>query len=210
MNLAALCGARRQPQRNAALRPQRDRRLPRTEAFAESEPRNRWRVIRISNAYTFVDPQARAKSAETAKSSSKSDFTTGTEGQDSFTSAARRLDTKNPLHECSYGSERGSKTREGAAPDGAVARSEPLKRQGDAEHDIAECGWHLLRDDLHVARPHSGVRCGVRHRTTTKDRNREVKRQRELVPIHSGGGARRRRPTISRCRHWQCHHRRWA
>jgi hypothetical protein len=42
---------------------------------------NRWRVIRTSNAYTFVDPQAK-RAAEAAGFSSKSEFPTGTEGQE--------------------------------------------------------------------------------------------------------------------------------
>jgi hypothetical protein len=40
--------------------------------------RNRWRVIRTSNAYTFVDPQPQARPPD----SSKSKFTTGTADQD--------------------------------------------------------------------------------------------------------------------------------
>src|SRR3954447_24313214 len=40
--------------------------------------KNRWRVIRTSNAYTFVDPQPSAR----PPNSSKSDFPTGTEGQE--------------------------------------------------------------------------------------------------------------------------------
>src|SRR3954469_21175036 len=42
---------------------------------------NRWRVIRTSNAYTFVDPQPQAP---VDQFSSKSDLPTGTEGQESF------------------------------------------------------------------------------------------------------------------------------
>jgi hypothetical protein len=60
--------------------------------------RNRWRVIRTSNAYTFVDPQVCAKPPD----SSKSDFPTGTEGQVSFSfpphEAKPALDPANPLH----------------------------------------------------------------------------------------------------------------
>src|SRR3954453_19109042 len=40
--------------------------------------KNRWRVIRTSNAYTFVDAQVQAKPPD----SSKSEITTGTEGQE--------------------------------------------------------------------------------------------------------------------------------
>jgi hypothetical protein len=57
--------------------------------------RNRWRVIRTSNAYTFVDPQPQAKPS----GSSKSDLPTGTEGQESFSLAPRALDGSNPLHQ---------------------------------------------------------------------------------------------------------------
>ena len=47
---------------------------------------NRWRVIRTSNAYTFVDPKPGAQ----PPISSKSELPTGTEGQESFPLAARR------------------------------------------------------------------------------------------------------------------------
>ena len=58
-------------------------------------------------------------------------------------------------------------------------------------------GWRLLREDLVLLAPAQAFAVAVCHRTTTKDRNREVKQQRGLVPIHRGGGARGRRPTIS-------------
>jgi Helix-turn-helix domain len=56
---------------------------------------NRWRVIRTSNAYTFVDPQPRARPPD----SSKSELPTGTAGQESFPLAPRVLDGSNPLHQ---------------------------------------------------------------------------------------------------------------
>jgi Helix-turn-helix domain len=55
---------------------------------------NRWRVIRTSNAYTFVDPNP-----TNCGISSKSELPTGTGGQDSFPLAARPLDGANPLHQ---------------------------------------------------------------------------------------------------------------
>ena len=57
--------------------------------------RNRWRVIRTSNAYTFVDPQPHARPS----GSSKSELPTGTEGQESFSLAPHMLDAANPLHQ---------------------------------------------------------------------------------------------------------------
>jgi Helix-turn-helix domain len=56
---------------------------------------NRWRVIRTSNAYTFNDPQPQARPPD----SSKSEFPTGTESQESFSLAPRALDGSNPLHQ---------------------------------------------------------------------------------------------------------------
>jgi hypothetical protein len=53
---------------------------------------NRWRVIRTSNAYTFVDPQPQPVN------SSKSDLPTGTQAQELFSSAGRALDPDNGLH----------------------------------------------------------------------------------------------------------------
>jgi helix-turn-helix protein len=49
--------------------------------------RNRWRVIRTSNAYRFVDPE-----------SSKSDLPTETEAQELHLAVPRPLDGENPLH----------------------------------------------------------------------------------------------------------------
>lgn len=46
------------------------------------KPQPRWRVIRTSNAYAFVDPGAR-KAEEISRFSSKSDFPTGTAIQES-------------------------------------------------------------------------------------------------------------------------------
>jgi helix-turn-helix protein len=56
---------------------------------------NRWRVIRTSNAYTFVDPKPCAKPPD----SSKSELPLGTEGQESFSLASHPLDAANPLHQ---------------------------------------------------------------------------------------------------------------
>jgi hypothetical protein len=56
--------------------------------------KNRWRVIRTSNAYTFVDPQPQAR----PPNSSKSELPTGTGGQVSFPLAPHALDPENPLH----------------------------------------------------------------------------------------------------------------
>jgi hypothetical protein len=56
---------------------------------------NRWRVIRTSNAYTFVDPKASSE----RRVSSKSELLTGTEGQESFPLPPRALNTSNPLHQ---------------------------------------------------------------------------------------------------------------
>src|SRR4051812_14026856 len=79
--------------------------------------KNRWRVIRTSNAYTFVDPQPQARPPD----SSKSDLPTGTGGQESFPLAARSLDGTNPLH---LALERwGRALKEGAAPSGAAKRT---------------------------------------------------------------------------------------
>jgi hypothetical protein len=75
---------------------------------------NRWRVIRTSNAYTFNDPQPQAR----PPLSSKSELPTGTEGQESFSLAARALDGSNPLHQAL---ERWERALEGAAPNGAAS-----------------------------------------------------------------------------------------
>src|SRR5262245_6466242 len=55
---------------------------------------NRWRVIRTSNAYTFVDPQPHAKPPV----SSKSEFPTGTADPEFKKEAPKLLDPENPLH----------------------------------------------------------------------------------------------------------------
>jgi helix-turn-helix protein len=57
--------------------------------------RNRWRVIRTSNQYTFVDPKPCTKPPDP----SKSELPTGTEGQESFPLAPSVLDGSNPLHQ---------------------------------------------------------------------------------------------------------------
>jgi hypothetical protein len=80
--------------------------------------RNRWRVIRTSNAYTFNDPQAK-RAAETAGVSSKSEIPTGTEGQESFPLAPRTLDGSNPLHQALARLERAF--QKGVAPAGATS-----------------------------------------------------------------------------------------
>ena len=46
------------------------------------------------------------------------------------------------------------------------------------------CGMIFV---LHA--PRSGIQWGVRHRSTTKNRDREAEQKRGLVPMHSGGGA---------------------
>ena len=53
---------------------------------------NRWRVIRTSNAYTFVDPQPQPVN------SSKSELPTGTANQELFSCAGRALNPENILH----------------------------------------------------------------------------------------------------------------
>jgi hypothetical protein len=72
---------------------------------------NRWRVIRTSNQYTFVDPKPPAKPPDP----SKSELPTGTEGQESFPSAARSLNGSNPLHQALERWERALE-KKGAAP----------------------------------------------------------------------------------------------
>jgi len=76
--------------------------------------KNRWRVIRTSNAYTFVDPQ---KGAETSRFSSKSDLPTGTEGQELHLLAPQPLDGANSLHQALL---RWGEAVKGAAPSGAA------------------------------------------------------------------------------------------
>jgi hypothetical protein len=56
---------------------------------------NRWRVIRTSNAYTFVDPQTQARPPD----SSKSKVETGTEDQDLHLAVPLPLNQANPLHQ---------------------------------------------------------------------------------------------------------------
>src|SRR6476620_10674607 len=56
---------------------------------------NRWRVIRTSNAYTFVDPHPQMSVRPTFPS--KSDLPTGTEGQELSLLARPALNPKNPL-----------------------------------------------------------------------------------------------------------------
>jgi Helix-turn-helix domain len=84
---------------------------------------NRWRVIRTSNAYTFVDPKpigpGRVSSAGPGRFSSKSELPTETEGQESFSLAPRTLDGSNPLHQALERWERVFK--KGVAPNGATS-----------------------------------------------------------------------------------------
>jgi hypothetical protein len=77
---------------------------------------NRWRVIRTSNAYTFVDPQPQARPS----GSSKSEFPTGTEGQEPFSLAPRVLNATNPLHQALMRLGKTLESKEGAAPNGAA------------------------------------------------------------------------------------------
>jgi hypothetical protein len=58
--------------------------------------RNRWRVIRTSNAYTFVDPLAK-EATEQSSLSSKSELPTETEGQESFSLVRPPIHPENPL-----------------------------------------------------------------------------------------------------------------
>jgi hypothetical protein len=61
---------------------------------------NRWRVIRTSNAYTFVDPKP---VTSVDRFSSRSELPTGTEGQEFNLEIPRvskpQLDPANPLHQ---------------------------------------------------------------------------------------------------------------
>lgn len=77
--------------------------------------KNRWRVIRTSNAYTFVDPQTKTLS-EINKVSSKSELLTGTPNQDLHLAVSRTPDRENPLHQALLRLEEAI----GAAPDGAA------------------------------------------------------------------------------------------
>jgi Helix-turn-helix domain len=78
---------------------------------------NRWRVIRTSNQYTFVDPNASSE----ARVSSKSELPTGTEGQESFSLAPRALHGSNPLHQALERWGRALESKKGAAPNGAAS-----------------------------------------------------------------------------------------
>ena len=62
---------------------------------------NRWRVIRTSNAYTFVDPQPRAG----LQFLLSPNLPTGTEDQELFSCAERTLDPNNSLTRRFCGSE---------------------------------------------------------------------------------------------------------
>jgi Helix-turn-helix domain len=79
--------------------------------------RNRWRVLRTSNAYTFVDP---LKTKETVGFSSKSEFPPGTEGQESFSLVPRVLNTAHPLHQALTRLGKALESKKGAAPNGAA------------------------------------------------------------------------------------------
>jgi hypothetical protein len=76
--------------------------------------KNRWRVIRTSNAYTFVDPQK--ESCPEGRISSKSKLLTGTPNQELHLLPARPLNPENPLHQALLRLEEGIR----AAPDGAA------------------------------------------------------------------------------------------
>jgi helix-turn-helix protein len=78
--------------------------------------KNRWRVIRTSNAYTFADPQPCARPA----TSSKSELPTGTEGQESFPLVPQVLDPKNPLHRALTRLGEGIRSKKSVAPNGAT------------------------------------------------------------------------------------------
>jgi hypothetical protein len=86
--------------------------------------KNRWRVIRTSNAYTFVDP----KPCPEVRVSSKSDLPTGTEGQELHLLAPQPLDPTNNLHQALL---RWGKTVKGAAPNGAASESGDVRRGAD-------------------------------------------------------------------------------
>ena len=76
---------------------------------------NRWRVIRTSNAYTFVDPKP---VVAVDRFPSKSELPTGTEGQDLNLLATLALVGRNSLHQAL---ERWERTLKGVAPDGATS-----------------------------------------------------------------------------------------
>jgi Helix-turn-helix domain len=77
---------------------------------------NRIRVIRTSNAYTFVDPKPCARPPD----SSKSDLPTGTEDQQSFFLARPALNPENPLALALTRLGEGIRSKKGAAPNGAA------------------------------------------------------------------------------------------
>lgn len=77
--------------------------------------RNRIRVIRTSNAYTFVDPLAKNGNRPVTVSS-KSELLTGTPNQDLHLAVSRTPDRENPLHQALLRLEEAI----GAAPDGAA------------------------------------------------------------------------------------------
>jgi Helix-turn-helix domain len=79
--------------------------------------RNRWRVIRTSNAYTFVDPQVSTRPPD----SSKSELPTGTEGQELLLPVPRVLDMANPLHQALTRLGKTLESKEGVAPNGATS-----------------------------------------------------------------------------------------
>lgn len=79
--------------------------------------RNRIRVIRTSNAYTFVDPKP---VVSVDRFSSKSELPTGTPNQELFPSAPRALDDANPLHQALQRLGKALESKEGVAPDGAT------------------------------------------------------------------------------------------
>jgi hypothetical protein len=74
---------------------------------------NRWRVIRTSNAYTFVDPKALSRTSV----SSKSELPTGTANQDLHLTMPRSLNRESPLHQALLRLKEGI----GAAPTGAAS-----------------------------------------------------------------------------------------
>jgi Helix-turn-helix domain len=78
--------------------------------------RNRWRVIRTSNAYTFIDPQPPARPPDP----SKFKFGTGTPNQDLNLLAPRPLTPENSLHQAL---QRWGEAVKGAAPNGAAGLS---------------------------------------------------------------------------------------
>lgn len=76
---------------------------------------NRWRVIRTSNAYSFVDPKPCARPPDP----SASKFPTGTTDPDLFPSTPRVLDGANELHRALLRLGE-ALSKQGAAPDGAA------------------------------------------------------------------------------------------